>query len=51
MTKRWPSRHDALPRSKTDVYYDEHMKMHVPIVKKAKSKKVKSRLSKLKINA
>ena len=45
--KKWPSKNDAKP-NKTDVYYDKHMKQYVPLVKKAKSKKVKSRL-KLKI--
>ena len=49
--QKWPSRHDAKPSTKTDVYYDNKMKLWAPLVKKAKSKKVNSRLSKLKINA
>ena len=48
MTKKWASIKDGKKPGKTDVYYDKHMKQYVPLVKKAKSKKVKSRL-KLKI--
>jgi len=48
MKKKLPSIRDAVKPTKTDVYYDKHMKQYVPLVKKAKSKKVKSKL-KLKI--
>ena len=48
MTKKWPSIKDGKESNKTDVYYDKHMKQYVPLVKKAESKKVKSRF-KLKI--
>ena len=47
--KKWPSIKDGKKPIKTDVYYDEHMKMYVPVVKKAKSKKVKTKKSLLKI--
>ena len=43
-----PSIKDAVKPTKTDVYYDKHMKQYVPLVRKAKSKKVKSK-HKLKI--
>ena len=49
MSSKWPSIRDQKPAKKTDVYYDKHMKGYVPIVKKAKSKKKKSQLAKLKI--
>ena len=48
MKKNLPSIRDGVKPTKTDVYYDKHMKMYVPIVKKVKSKKVESKL-KLKI--
>lgn len=34
-----PSIRDHKPPTQTDVYYDEHMKMYVPFVKKADKKK------------
>jgi hypothetical protein len=49
MTSKWPSIKDGKKPSKTNVYYDKHMEKYVPLVKKAQSKKVKSRLAKLKI--
>ena len=42
---KFPSINDPVKRpNKTDVYYDKHMKMWVPVHKKAKSKKVNSKL-------
>jgi len=34
-----PSIKDHKQPTKSDVYYDKHMKMYVPIVKKAKKRK------------